>query len=263
MKTAAIYIVFITILFTSCGVNRVYTPGSYGSGTIKSYNARPIYKDTTVSETYISGSISKGAIKHLKKESSKDQKILTTLNIHKGISTKKFNFHYGLGASYGKYTFKYPLGTLIRKNETKNFYSFNAKIGGNLRKSKENSEKRRLGLELNYTYEFGPYQNKLTFLKEQLDSKKYIIVNKKSMISLNMYWERIFIINPSNNFGYQLYLGWIVGDIKEKYNIPEGNSQFGGLILYYTHKKYTFSFVNEISSHDDSRSLTFGISYKL
>ena len=69
MKAQIIYITIISLLFSSCGVNRLYTPGSYGSGGIKSYTVRPIYKDTIVSETYISGNISRGVVRHIKSNS--------------------------------------------------------------------------------------------------------------------------------------------------------------------------------------------------
>jgi hypothetical protein len=96
-----------------------------------------------------------------------------------------------------------------------------------------------------------------------LDSKKYIIVNKKSMLSVNMYWERVFIINDNKNFGFSVYLGWMLGVSKEKYNIPDKKAiNFGGLIFNYSYKKYTFSILTEGYARG-SESINFGITYKL
>ncbi len=261
------FLFFLTaLLLSSCGVNRVYIPGSYGSGSIKSYTVRPIYKDTTVSETYISANISHGIMSHLAEDSSPDKKTIANLTIHKGISTKNFNYHYGIGGSYGNYTFKYPLENLIKKNETQNFYNFSSKLGINFKNNskKYNYENRWLGIELVYTYEFGSYQNKLTYLKKQSPSDtSIIIVDKKSLLTANIYWEKIFILNDDKNFGLSLYLGGILDLNKAKYNIPaDGSTGFGGIIFNYTNKKYTFSMINESFAYK-SKSINFGISYKL
>ena len=51
MKKTFLLIISIFCLY-SCGVNRVYTPASYGN--LKTYTVKPIYIDTVVKANYIS-----------------------------------------------------------------------------------------------------------------------------------------------------------------------------------------------------------------
>ena len=263
-------LIFSILIFCSCGVNRVYTPANYGA--TKKYVAKPIYKDTIVSANYISLSFSDGKHPHVintrnsspglgysSKNTIADTKTIGNINYHTSTSYKKSNFYYGIGFSYGKYNFKNSLDDIIVENESRSFYIINPKIGLSFKKISSNFDFHFIGLELNYNYENGAYQDKLS---EITPSSSIRVVNEESLFSLNLFSELLYKVNTNNSIGFGLYFGGIIGLNETKYNIKDNDGKgFGGFTFSYRLKKTTFSLVSE-SAAKNIQSINYGINYQ-
>lgn len=254
MKKIILLIVAI-ITFSSCGLKRVYTPGNYG--TSKKYTAKPIYIDKDTAANYISLAVSSG--KHPFEEGVSDTKLIGSLNYHHSKSFKKYNFYYGLGLNYGNYKFKNSLENVIKENETQSFYVINPKIGFSFKSTSSNIEYEIIGIELNYNYENGDYQNKLAEIEP---SNAIRIVNEKSLFSFNIFTEVLFKIDENNTLGLGLFSGGVLGLDEEKYNIKEGKgASFGGVTLSYRYKKYIVAIVTEKGAQNIN-SVNYSVTYQ-
>jgi len=93
-----ILIIIILVSLFSCGIDRIYTSGTYGS--IKSYIAKPEYRNKDTSAIYISGDYNKSMYpqfggysnSELSQKDREDVKNLISLTMHKCITRKHFNF---------------------------------------------------------------------------------------------------------------------------------------------------------------------------
>lgn len=249
------YLIILSLSIYSCGVNRVYTPANYAAS--KKYVAKPIYIDDNVSANYISLSLSNG--EHPYSQEKSDTKLISSLNYHHSKTSKKFNYYFGLGLNYGVYKFKNPLEDVITKNETKDFYVINPKIGFSLKKSYSKVEYHFIGLEMNYNYENGNYQNKLAEINP---SSSIRVVNEKSLFSFNLFTEILFKINANKTLGIGLFGGDVLGLDEKKYNINYNDGTgFGGLTFSYRIKKYTFAVVTE-SGARNIQSINYSFTYQ-
>ena len=254
MKKAVLYIIFI-LLISSCGVERVYTPANYGA--IKKYIAKPVYNNKDTTANYISLAVSNG--KHPIREGTNDTKLIGSLNYHHSKSFKKYNFYYGLGLNYGSYKFKNALIDVIVANETQSFYSINPKIGFSFKSTRPNIDYEIIGLELNYNYENGNYQNKLNEIEP---SSAIRVINEKSLFSLNIFSEILFKIDENNTIGLGLFSGGLLGLDEKKYNIEEGGGgHFSGLTFSYRFKKYIFAVVTEKGALN-IKSVNYSMTYQ-
>ena len=256
MKTTfKILLISQLFLLSSCGVKRIYTSGSYGS--LKSYTAKKEYKGERSSEIYLTGDISNG--KHEQEGSSfNDTKTLVSLNAHKSVTGRNYNLYFGLGASYGTYKFKKGFEEAINTGEKQNFYTVNFKAGLNYTMSRRVIDYRFIGLELGYSNEFGPYQDKLSQLK-RLNNPGLLIINKEDMFYYNIYSEYVFKINKDN----ALTIGFYLGDLLSSDNGAEGRrATFSGLSFGYRYDRYTFSVITQ-NGEADINSLKFGLTYQL
>ncbi len=258
-------IIILSLLLLSCGIDRIYTSGTYSS--IKSYTAKPEYRNKDTSAVYISGDYSKGehsqfgnySTSGLAQKERKDTKDLMSLSIHKSITRENFNFYYGIGGTYGNYTFKSDFFDIVKLNEKKDFYSFNTKMGINYNLPTKKMDWRIIGLELGYNYEFGPYQNILARIKERAeDLPRILVVNEKSFFSYNFNSEAVFKLKNSSAIGIGFFIGDILNNLEE---LKGKDSSFYGLFFSYRHKRYTFSYIEEIGN--EVRSSKFGLSYQL
>lgn len=255
MKQLLLIITLIALTFSSCNVNRVYTPANYG--VTKRYIAKPIYKDKDVSATYISLGVSTGKHPYSSEEIA-DTKFIGSLNIHQSKSIKRFNFYYGIGFSYGNFNFKNSLDDVIKQNESQSFYIINPKIGMSIKKSSSKFDFHFIGMELNYNYENGAYQDKLSKITP---SESIIIVNEKSLLSYNLSSEILYKINANNTIGLGIFAGDIIGLDTDKYNVGNAGTGFGGLTFSYRIKKLTLSTVSQSASRN-IESISFGASYE-
>lgn len=250
-----ILLTVLTLTICSCS-KRVYTSASYGM--LKSFTEKPIYKGEKVSATYLSGNISKALIEHSVTEDIDDTQNQFALNIHKAISFKNFNTYYGLGASYGKYKFS-SLENIIEEGETKDYYNLNLKAGINFTLSTKKIKFRIIGLEFGYHYEFGSYQRKL----DQLATNDEVYVNNiKSIPSMNLFSEYVFILNTKSHFSIGSYIGDIILNKKRKQNFYPNGNVFIGSTFSYTYDRYTLSLIIE-EIFGNKSSYNFGLSYKL
>lgn len=244
------------LLCYSCGVDRVYTSGTYGS--LKSYTAKPVYNGEKTSKYYVSGDLSFG--KHEQDGGDfKDSKTIVTVNAHKAITRKNFNLHYGVGGSYGNYKFHESYEGAVSENEKQHFYSANFKTGINYTMSRPKIDFRFIGLELTYNYEFGPYQDKLSELRSVLNGDNVVIVNEKSMFSYNLYSEYVFKLDDKSSFNLGFYGGYIFVDSEL---VSSGDATFSGLTIGLNVDRYTFSMIFE-SGYGGVKSSKFGLAYRL
>jgi hypothetical protein len=243
------------LLLSSCGVRRIYTSGSYGS--LKSYTAKKEYSGERSSEIYVSGDISTG--KHEQESGKfKDSKTLMSLSAHKNITGKNYNMYYGMGFTYGNYTFKEGFEDVIKTGEKKSFYNLNFKAGINYTMSRRVIDYRFIGIEFAYNNEFGPYQDKLSQLKRS-NHPNLLIINKRDLFSWNLYSEYVFKINKDN----AVTLGFYAGNLISRNNGTEGRrANFRGLSFGYRYDRYTFSVVTQ-SGEADISSTKFGLTYQL
>lgn len=257
MKTYLKLVLIIpSVLCFSCGVERVYTSGSYGS--LKSYTAKQAYYGENSSAYYVTGAVSTGMHPQDGKR-FKDSKTLLSVKGHKSITRKRYNLFYGAGVTHGVYTFKEGFEALIANQEKRKFWNLNFKLGGNYTMSRRFIDYRFIGVELNAHNEFGSYQKKLAELKN-MDRSELLILNKKSMISYTMYSEYVFKIPEKNELCVGVFIGDLLSNIDEK--VARGyDANFGGLSFGFTHDKYTFSLITQ-KGERDIVSTKFGLAYQ-
>lgn len=257
MKNIKIVLLGTLLLFIcSCGSNRVYTTGSYGS--LKSYTEKPKYVDKKESATYVSGDLSFG--KHMQEGGDFDDvKTIAALNIHRSTTGRFYNYYYGLGGAYGSYKFKEGYGNLIADEEKRSFYNINLKSGINYTYTRPKVDWRFLGIELTYLNEFGPYQDKLSELISSNDGG-LIIANQKSMFTCQLYSEYVFRMSNDSAFT----IGFYFGDLVKYHDTIEynGGTNFSGLTFGLTFNKYAFYAIFE-SGQGEISSTKIGLSYRL
>ena len=252
VKTTAALLILLTV---SCGPNRIYTTGTYGS--IKSYTEKQHFVDQKTTETYISGDVSFG--RHMQEdEAFDDSKTIASINLHQNSTGRFYNYYFGVGAAAGRYKFKQGYLDLINDGETQAFYSVNLKAGINYTYTRPKVDYRFIGLELTYHNEFGPYQDKLSELEDALSD--IIVINQKSLFAYNIYSEYVFKIKNDE----ALTLGFYFGDIISTGSIKEYSRQvnYSGFTMGLRMKKYTFHVVFE-SGENKIRSTKLGLSYQL
>jgi len=81
---------FILLLFTSCGVERVYTSASYGG--LKTYTEKPIYSGKKEVATYVSGSLN--LANHPQDNESADKVVAGNFSVYRVTTNKNLNFYY-------------------------------------------------------------------------------------------------------------------------------------------------------------------------
>lgn len=244
------------IFLSSCGVNRVYTTGSYGS--IKSYTEKQHFIDRKTTGTYVTGDLSFG--KHSQEAGNfNDTKTIAALNIHRNTSGEFYNYYWGLGGAYGTYDFKEAYGDQIFKGEKSDFYAINFKSGINYAYTRPKVDWRFIGLELTYLNESGPYQDKLYELAINND-EGLIVANQKSMFTFNLYSEYVFKFSNEEAFT----IGFYTGDLLNYKNteLYSGTTGFSGITLGLRLKKYTVNAIFE-KGNGDIKSSKIGITYKL
>ncbi|WP_298900387.1 hypothetical protein [uncultured Psychroserpens sp.] len=253
-KRHAIVVAILGVfMLSSCG-KRVYTSGTYGA--IKSYTAKPEFRGENDKGTYVSINLSRGSQEVT--NNMTDKKALISIRGHKSITRKYFNFHYGLGGTFGNYKFGGPIIDGVN-DDSKAFYSLNTKTGINLNLPTKRMDWRVIGVELVYNYEFGPYQNTLEKVKNSSEDPALLIFNKKSIFSYNFSSEAVFKLNNDRALG----LGFYIGDILNKTgNLKGENSEFIGVFMSFRFKKFTFIVLNE-SAKEDIGTSKFGLTYQL
>ena len=239
----------------SCG-SPIYKSATYGS--IKSYTPKQEYRGKDTSAVYVAASISTGAHKPL--EDVKDRKTIISAQLHKSVTRKYFNLHYGLGASYGAYKFGSSFENSIKKNERKTFYSVDAKIGMNINLPTKRVDWRLLGFELGYNYEFGPFQKKL---KDIENNTSALVANRKSIFSYNINTEVVFKLSNLDAFAFGLFFEDLL-DKSDKKNVLH-NTNYIGAVFSYKHKRFTFSYLAEDnwSIKSNATMHKFGLTYQL
>lgn len=252
--------ILLTLLCYSCGVNRLYTSGSYGA--LKSYTEKPEYKGENEKALYVSGTIASG--KHDQEENTfRDKKTIFSANIHRSHTSKFYNFYYGIGGAFGTYTFGRGLGDVISDDEKENFYNINAKTGFNFTLSRRKFDYRLIGVEFMYHNEFGAFQDKLDTLKEEyVDGRNgIVVVNKKSIFSWNLYSEIVYKINTKNALTLGMFFGSVPVNSNQMY---VENGSLGGWLLGYRYDKFTLSYVYQgAKAADGLSSSKFGLTYRL
>ncbi|WP_242202288.1 hypothetical protein [Aestuariivivens insulae] len=249
---------YVAIIVQSCGSHRVYTSGSYGS--LKSYTEKQHYVDKKTSKTYVSGDVSFG--RHMQDGGSfDDTKTIASLNVHRNITGRSYNYYYGLGGGIGSYHFKEGYNDIVDQNEKLNFYNINLKAGINYALTTTKIDYRFIGLELLYTNEFGAYQDKLEALSKLMD-EDLIIVNQKSIFTYNFYSEYVFKFSTEE----ALSLGFYIGGLFNKMNNDDYeygyDTEFNGFTVGLRLKKYTLHFIHE-TGQNDIRSTKLGLTYNL
>lgn len=261
-----LFIVFASIQFTSCGVERVYTSASYSH--LKSHTEKPIYNGNKEVATYFNGSFNNNI--HPQRDEHNDKANAASFSLYQVRADKFFNYYYGIGGSLGNYIFKSPVSyqdyinftevELVKKDEKFNYYNINAKSGITFTKTWKKMHCNILGFELIYTNEFGPYIDKINDLQKEENLDRIIIVDKKSIFAFNFNSEVIYRVNNDNNVGLGLFLGNVLFIDKEKTNNHGGF--YYGLIVKYNYKDFTLSFVTERASAQ-IESNSFGITYRI
>ncbi|MGE5943034.1 MAG: hypothetical protein ACM31G_01725 [Flavobacteriales bacterium] len=252
------------ILLSSCGVERVYTTGSYGS--IKSYTEKQHFIDKKTTVTYVSGDVSFG--KHSQDDGSfNDTKTIAAINIHRNTTGRFYNYYYGLGGAYGTYNFKEGYSDLIVKGEKSRFYTINIKSGINYTYTRPKVDWRFIGLEFAYLNEFGPYQDKLSELELNTSNDgSLIIANQKSMFTFHLYSEYVFKISDEKAFTVGFYLGDLLNykntDFYSDATFYSDTTGFSGLTLGLRLKKYAVNVIFE-TGQGDIKSSKIGLTYKL
>ncbi|GEM_PF-2543610 len=258
MRTKFKILIIVQLCFVwSCGVQpRIYTSGSYG--TIKSYKEKPHYNGKKESAVYVSGDFASG--KHTQFTGiTDDKKTITSFSAHRSVTNNNYNLYYGLGGSFGKYTFTDAYEDNIVHNDSKNFYSLNVNTGLNYTMSRRIIDYRFIGIELGYNHEFGPYQNKLDELKDLNDSG-LIIVNQKSLFSYNFYSEYVFKLSKDNALSVGFYIGDLINN--SNYDNKENRGGFNGLTFSLRLNRYIISAVTQ-RGDGGIKSTKVGLTYKL
>ena len=253
---AIIQLSLFLLLFTSCGVNRVYTTASYGS--LKSYTEKQHYVDKKTTETYVSGDLSFG--RHMQESGAfDDSKTIASLNLHRNTTGRFYNYYYGFGAAMGTYKFEKGYKELIDGNDKHGFYNINLKTGINYTYSRPKVDYRFIGLELAYTNEFGDYQKKLSDLSKEVDDD-LIVVNQKSMFSYHFYSEYAFKLTTEKAITFGFFAGGLIG-LKET-DMYSGETAYNGFSFGLRLDKYSVHLIHE-SGQQDIRSTKFGLTYQL
>lgn len=255
----SIYFLFLgfIVLLYSCGS---YTPprqfygyNSATMGAIKSYTVRPTYKGKKEKAFYISTNFNAGKQTQDNKTTD-DVKKSGAIYVHRSITDKHYNFHYGIGTTFGQYEFGNSLTDIITEGEKKGFYTVNFKTGINYKLSTKRVDFRIIGFELVYHHESGSYQKKISELPIGDIDPGYsnITVNSpKSILDFNFNTEMVFKINDENNIGIGAYFGRLSG----------------GTTFFYTHKNITFSLVREVFNNSPDKTsmatTTYGLTFRL
>ena len=246
-------VLILLLPFTSC--KSVYTSGTYGA--IKSYTPKPEYRDKDTSAVYVYGSYNDGNHKAGKVD---DKKSIVAVGALQSFTRKHFNFHYGLGASYGSYNYRSSFITATLdsiKYGRKAFYTANTRAGINFNIPAKNVDWRVLGGELAYHYEFGPHQKTLKEIKNTVSN--YLVYNQQSIFSYNFFTEVVFKQREDRVFS----LGIFVGDILNKQEeLKEQSSVFSGLFAAYRYRQFTLNFIAE-AGREGIGSSQLGLSYQL
>ena len=245
-----------TILLSSvcsCTSIRTYRNGTYGA--VKSYTAIPEYYGENTSTTYVSGSFSSG--ENRVDANGIDKTSIIALNAHRSHSFKYFNFYYGAGGRYGSYKFRTGLLEIIKAGERESFFNIDAKAGVNFQKSWQNLDWRILGGELTYTYETGPYQDRLDELEGELSTIQ--IYSQPSTLTYNVNTELIWKVNRKNAIG----LGFFYGSILNQHTEDSANSGHYGIMGSYRYSQFTFSIIQTGTEQVKSGSVQFGLTYRL
>ena len=251
-----IQLVLVVSICGACGVDRIYTSGSYGA--LKSYKARPEYQGQNEYATYISAGIRNGKHRQSNPDSD-DRKTIFALSAHRAHTTKHWNYYYGAGLNYGSYRFNEGYSEFLESDASSDFYALTAFGGINYTISRPKIDYRLLGFEFSYTHEGGAYQDDLSALRRITASNSSILVfNKRNLPAFNLYSELLFKLNTENSLGIEFYGGEVLVSDPEL----DRSASFAGYTLSYRHKQYTFSFIQEYGQAD-IRSWSMGLSYKL
>ncbi len=251
-----IQLVLVLSICASCGVDRIYTSGSYGA--LKTYKAKPAYHGENESSTYISAGIKNGKHRQMNPESD-DKKTLINLSVHRAFTKEHWNFYYGVDLTYGTYRFNEGYFDVIISDTSSDFYGITGFGGLNFTISRPKIDYRILGFEFSYTHELGPFQDKLSVLRSETASDSNILIfNRRNMPAFNLYSELLFKLNSDNSLGIEFYGGQVfVSD-----PLLDRSATFAGYALSYRHRQYTFSFIREYGQAD-IRSWSMGLSYQL
>lgn len=261
MKTFKFLSILIFLSCISCGVDRVYTSGSYGD--LKSHTAKPEYKGEKEKAIYVSAAYATGKHSQLNNsENFSDTKSIFSANIHKSVTGKYYNYYYGVGGAFGNYTFTQGLEENIEAGEQKNFFNINSKAGINYTWTREKFDFRFIGLEVAYHHEFGSYQDKLKTLENAYeDDLSILIFQEASMFSWNLYSEVVYKINKNNAVEFGIFAGAIFLSSDQRVN---RESSFIGYTLAYRYKRFTASLLGSSANAADNISgIRYGLAYRL
>ncbi|MBW1294232.1 hypothetical protein [Aquimarina litoralis] len=255
----------------SCSATRPFKSFTNGShGSVNSYTAKPIYNGENTSEIYASGTLDIARQEQFRQDDD-DRKTVASLDVYKSFSRKWLNFFYGANAAYGTFTFKdeeLDLNSgqaIITLDEKLDFYNVGLKAGVNFKVSTSKFEFRPVGLKVMYTYEFGPYQDKLDEI-DNIMLQDYNVLNKKSFFTILEESEVLYKINTNNSVGLGVFAG--LNTIRDT-----GASIIGGMASY-RYKRVIFSYLfqstfidtEEVEGQDRSigiNSHKIGIAFQL
>lgn len=234
--------VFLVVLqsLISCSVTspfKAYTTASHGS--VNSYIAKPLYNGKNTSEIYASGTIDIAKQEQFRQQED-DRKTVASLDVYRSFSRKWLNFFYGANAAYGTFTFKGEEldensgQTIIALDEKLDFYNIGLKAGANFKVSTSKFDFRPIGLKVMYTYEFGPYQDKLGEI-ENIAFQDYNVFNKKSFFTILAESEAVYKININNSVSLGAFSGFNT--------IRDAGAPIIGGMASYRYKRLTFSYL--------------------
>ncbi len=274
MKMKYIILTITIILLYSCGsssrVRDIYKYSSATFGSVKSYTTKPVYKGEKESTIYATAEIGNGENTQNRNE-SEDLKTHSSLRIHRSITDKNYNLHYGLGASFGKYEFSNTLNDYIKNTIEKSYYTIDAKTGFNYNISKKTIDYRLFGLEFGYHYEGGEYHKFIDTMPIGEFSENYIRIttnNPKSFFSFNINTEIVFKMKGDKQISFGLFSGktWITNKSKEDFK-TNNIYRFGGLMGAISFKNVTFSLIGEAGHINNTnfhfRNTNFGMTYRI
>ncbi len=266
IKTSALIrllLIFYLIMMISCASispTKFYTYQSPSISAMKSYTIKPVYKGKKEKAIYISGSYSLGEQKQDVNEV--DTKKAGAISINQSVTDKHYNYHYGIGASYGKYKFGNSINDFITAEEEKEFYTINLKTGINFNQSTKKVDFRVFGIEIIYNYQNGAYLDKIASIPVgNIYSGDYHITvrNPKSIFSYNINTELVSKFSETRRLGVGLFYGKTI-DANHSFD-------YSGATIFYTHHKLTVSLVIEELNKDIYNSTItnskIGLSYEL
>jgi hypothetical protein len=261
MKILKFLSILVFLSCTSCGVDRVYTSGSYGD--LKSHTAKPEYQGKKEKAIYVSAAHTTGKHRQISTaENFSDKKSIFSASLHKSVTGKYYNYYYGVGGAFGNYTFTNGLDNNIETGEQKNFFNVNSKAGINYTWTRQKFDFRFIGFEVAYHYEFGSYQDKLKNLEEEYkDNSSILVFQEASMLSWNLYSEVVYKINKNNAIEFGIFAGAIFLSSEARVN---RESSFIGYTLAYRYKRFTASLLGSgANAADDIRGIRYGLAYRL